>query len=187
MVKIYLSALLLVFMFSDTIAREPAQPDLFQAGIYGDFDRNVTCISGQPGAVFEQVAWAWVPGELGLAYITLRFEFPDNVDFTIRPVFNDLVLDCIVTEFVGGTVEWNMIVDECPSGWIPVFFQQCTLLDDQQSTIRIHGEHSMMRDCNFILNDLSVSNNLSLNDPDCMNVSTEISTWGRIKSIYKGQ
>jgi hypothetical protein len=183
--KFPFSALCFLLAFSHASAQDPLDPNLFQAGVYGDHDRTVTCISGQSGATFEQVGWAWIPDDLGAAYITLRFEFPANLDFSAHPIFHDLVVDVLVRDYPGSTVEWRMLFEGCPSGWIKVFSQQCILLDDQPSEIRIFGENSMVRDCDFILNDLSVLNNLSLNDPDCQTVSVEVSTWGWIKSIFR--
>jgi hypothetical protein len=167
------------------MAAEPLPLNVFTVGVFGDDAREVTCVSGLPGDIFEQVAWAWVPDELGLAYITLRFDFPDNLDLSRRPVFNDLVTNVIYTEFTDETVEWNMIFDECPSGWIRVFTQEFVLLDDQLSQIGIHGVHSMVRDCTFVLNDVIVLNELTINDPDCPMVPTVGNTWGSMKSMYR--
>lgn len=157
----------------------------FLVGIYGDENRAVTCVTGSAGAAFQQVAWAYVPNELGLAYITLRFNFPANVDLSARPVFHDLVAQVITTDFADGTVEWSMLFGDCPSGWIKVFSQECVLLDDLPSGIQILGDRSMMRDCPFILHDVDVVNQLVLNDPDCPNVSSETSTWGCLKSVFR--
>jgi hypothetical protein len=108
-----------------------------------------------------------------------------NLDLSAHAVFNPLVVYFIVTDYPGGTVEWNMILADCPSGWIRVFEQQCTLLDDQPSEIRILAAHSMMRDCQFVLNDLTVLNNLRLNDPGCDFVANPTTTWGTVKSSFR--
>ncbi|MEN8005869.1 MAG: hypothetical protein ABFS42_02595 [Candidatus Krumholzibacteriota bacterium] len=154
-------------------------------GLGGEPDRTITCVSGPPGATFEQVAWAWIPEELGLAYVTLRFVFPTNLDLTSRPVFHAQVSEVIFTEFVDGTSEWNMIFDGCPSGWVRIFTQECVLLDTQPSRIGIVGVRSMVRDCTtFVLNDVAVLNEIEVNDPACAVVSAETVTWGGIKSIF---
>jgi hypothetical protein len=59
------------------------------------------------------------------------------------------------------------------------------LLDDQLSQIGIHGVHSMVRDCTFVLNDVIVLNVLTINDPDCPMVPTVGNTWGSMKSMYR--
>ena len=50
-----------------------------QLGIYGDDDRNISCVTGSAGDSFEQVAWVRIPDGLGLAYVAYRFEFPANI------------------------------------------------------------------------------------------------------------
>ena len=166
-------------------AQQPLDPDLFQVGIYADEARTVTCVAGEPGATFEQSLWAWVPQELGLAYITIRFRFPTNLDLTRRPVFHDLVSDVIYTDYASETVEWNMLLTECPSGWVRIFRQECALLDGEPSRIEILADNSMMRDCEFVLNDITVLNELTVNDPGCETVSVEGVSWGRVKALYR--
>ncbi len=167
------------------LGQEPLSSNLPQVGGYGDDARAVTCVSGTAGASFEHVVWAWMPGDLGLAYLTLRFDFPANLDLTSYPVFNDLVMDVIYTDYPGGTVEWNMIFGGCPSGWVKVFSQECVLLDGELSRIGIQAAHSMLRDCNFVLNDVYVLNELVVNDPDCPTVQGTATVWGEVKSLYR--
>jgi len=176
---------LLLAAFGSAPAVEPLSVNEFTVGVYGDDARAVTCVSGPPGSIFQQVIWAWVPDELGLAYLTLRFEFPENLDLSRRPVFHDLVTNVIYTDYSEGTVEWNMIFDECPSGWIKVFSQEFVVLDDQFCRIGIRGANSMLRDCTFVLNDIIVLNELAVNDPDCPTVSAVATTWSGVKSIYR--
>ena len=160
-----------------------------QVGIFGDvgggIDREITCVSGPPGATFEQVAWVRIPDELGLVYLTLRFSFPANLDLSSRPDFHDQVSKVIFTDFVDGTSEWNMVFAGCPSGWIKVFSQECVLLDAQPSMIGILGVRSMVRDCTFVLNDVTVLNEIEINDPECTTVFAATATWGGIKSIFR--
>ncbi len=176
---------LLVLVVSGVSAAEPVRIESFPVGIYGDDARAVTCVAGPPGTVFQQVAWVYVPDDLGLAYVTLRFDFPTNVDLTSRPVFHDLVNNVVFTDFVDGTVEWNMLFDDCPSGWIKIFTQDCVILDDEMSLIRVVGNHSLVRDCTFVLNDVNVLNQLSINDPDCQNVAAIPTGWGGVKCRYR--
>ena len=176
--------LLLVLRVGPAAAR-PLANYTFLVALYADQSRSVTCVSGPPGTFFEQVAWVFVPNELGLAYVTFRFDFPENLDRTRRPVFNDLVLDTVFTDFPDGTVEWNMLFGGCPSGWIQVFSQECVILDSQISRIRIVGDRSLARDCNFALNGVFAISDLSLNDPECQQVSTVPMIWSSLKSMYR--
>ena len=79
----------------------------------------------------------------------------------------------IITEYTLDTVEWNLIFDQCPSGWVEVFRQECVLLDEEESRIGILADHSMMRDCTFVLNDLSVLDELEVNHAGCSHVDCE--------------
>ena len=167
-------------------AQPPPDPELFWVGTFGDDDRTVTCVSGQPGATFPLALWAWVPDDLGLAYLTLRFDFPDNLDLSAHAAFHPLISNVIITEYAGGTSEWNLVFGGCPSGWIRVFEQPCVLLDDQPGQITILEAHSMMRECSrFILHELAVLNNLGLNDPDCATVPIRPTGWGAVKARYR--
>ena len=168
-----------------SFAQPPLNPDLFQVGVYADAARTVTCVAGAPGALFEQSLWAWVPQDLGLVYITIRFDFPANLDLTSRPVFNDLVSMVIYTDYPHDTVEWNMVLTGCPSGWVRIFTQECELLDEEPSRIGVLADHSMMRDCTFVLNDIVVLNELTVNDPGCTEVPVEGVSWGGVKSLYR--
>jgi hypothetical protein len=166
-------------------AQPPPHPGTFYAGIYADIERTVRCVEGAPGTTFEQHVWAWVPEGAGLAYITLRFDFPPNLDLTARPTFHDLMIELIITDYADGTVEWNMLFGDCPSGWLEVFTQTCMIVDENRAVIRIAGEYSMMRDCGFILHELEVLSDLRVNDPDCEQTPTWTVSWGRIKALFR--
>lgn len=183
--KTIVMIVLLLSGLGHAFAADRSPMNWFQAGIFGDDARVVTCVSGPPGSTSEQVVWVWVPDELGLAYVTLRFAFPENLDLSSRPVFHDLVTNVILTDYVDGTVEWNMLFDECPSGWVKIFSQEFVLLDDLPSRIEIHGVDSMVRDCTFVLNDVTVLNELTVNDPGCPPVSTANMIWSSLKSMYR--
>ena len=86
----------IIFMIAILFAGfgKASAPDI-QVGIFGDvggeIDREITCVSGLPGATFDQVVWVRVPDDLGLAYVT------------ISPVFHDQDSKVIFTDFVDGT------------------------------------------------------------------------------------
>lgn len=159
--------------------------EVFRVGLYGDSGREITCVTGPPGSIFRMTAWVLVPNERGLAYVTLRLDFPDNLDLSRRPVFHDLVSDVIFSDFPDGTAEWNMLVDDCPSGWIPIYTQEIVLMDDRSSVIGLVGDRSLARDCSFVLNGVTVTNELSFNDPGCEVVSVRYTDWGSLKSRYR--
>ena len=169
----------------DVRAQLPPDPGTFYAGIYADSARSADCVLGPAGSSFDQYVWAWVPEELGVTYLTFRFVFPSNLDLTRRPTFNDLVSRLEIVDFGHGGIEWPVFFDGCPTGWILVFWQTCTILDDTESEIRITEEYSLSRDCDFVLDGLGVLNNLSINDPGCSFAPTRTSTWGAIKSLYR--
>jgi hypothetical protein len=179
------ACLALTLACSGSLAQDPPHPDRFAAGLYADDARAVTCVTGTAGAAFSQVLWAWAPPDLGLRYLTLRFAFPANLEHAGRPVFHDQVTDVIITDYVDGTVEWNLVFTDCPSGWIRVFVQECVLLDDQPARIGIHAADSMARDCTFALNDLDVLNELLLNDPGCPTVPAATVSWGGLAVRFR--
>lgn len=176
----------LIVTFALCCAFSSAQAaEVFRVGLFGDDSREVTCVKGAQGSAFDLTAWVFVPNDRGLAYVTLRLDFPDNLDLSHRPVFHDLVGDVIFNDFPDGTAEWNMIFDECPSGWIRIYTQDIVLLDDQRSLIRLVGDRSLARDCSFILNGVEVAGELSVNDPECEVVSGAVNNWGTVKSRYR--
>ena len=184
MARLVLAFLLAAFPGTVSAAGEPGMAS-FPVGVYGDDARLVTCVTGPPGTTFHQMAWVNVPNDLGLGYITLRFDLPANVDLTTRPVFHDLVSYVVFTDFADGSVEWNMLFEDCPSGWIRVYSQECTILDDEFSRIGIRGDVSLARDCDFVLNDVRVLNQLTINDPDCPPLAAEPVGWGGLKCTYR--
>jgi len=177
--------LLLVFCWSIANAQPPPNPGAFCAGVYADESRTLDCVNGLPGASFVLYLWAWVPPDTGLAYITLRFDLPANLDLTARPTFHDQVTGVIIADYPDGTVEWTMLVVDCPTGWIRVFTQACVISDAEPAAITIIGQHSMMRDCEFVLNDIEVLNALTVNDPDCEMTALEKATWGAVKRLWQ--
>ena len=117
MIFTFMMALIVLFVAGagDPALGEPSPGEEFLVGVYGDDNRTITCVTGAPGATFELVAWVYVPNELGLAYVTLRFAFPANINQSGQPVFNDLVLHVVQTDFPDGTAEWNMLFMDCPT------------------------------------------------------------------------
>lgn len=159
--------------------------EVFRVGLYGGSSRDTVCVNGPPGAVLEYSAWAQVPNDLGLSYVTLRMNFPEQLDFHSRPVFHELVTDVIFTDFADGTTEWNMLFSDCPSGWIRVYTQEMVVLDDGFTFIEIIGDRSLARDCNFDLNGVEVTNELAVNDPGCNGVPVAVTGWGTLKARYR--
>ncbi|MFH1843041.1 MAG: hypothetical protein ABIF77_07510, partial [bacterium] len=71
-------------------------------------------------------------------------------------------------------------------GWIEVYRQAVVIQDSDPSNIRILGQHSMIRDCEFVLQDVAVINDLAVNDPECGTMVGAAATWGAVKSVYGG-
>ena len=183
--KTFSLILLICLLCGGASAQYPALPDEFYAGVYADEARTMSCISGPAGSSFDIFAWAWVPLGKGLTYVTLRFDFPANLDMSDRALFNDLVIDVIIVDYGDGTVEWTMLFSECPSGWIELFRQRTVILDDAMSGVRIVEDNSMIRDCGFVLNDIEVLGDLAVNDPACAFVPVRTGSWGAVKSIFR--
>ena len=154
-------------------------------GVYADSARSVECVGGSPGTDFRQYVWAWIPDGAGASYLTIRFRFPGNVAFVERPVLNEIVSDLIIADYGSGGVEWNFILSGCPTGWLLLFRQDCTILAEDASEIVISGEFSLARNCDFELDGMGVLNNLRVDTATCTPSPVERSTWGAIKEIYR--
>ncbi len=179
-----LSALALLWAV-ESAAQPPPDPAIFQAGVYADSARTLECVGGPAGTNFRQYVWAWSPTGAGATYLTIRFRFPENVGFLERPVLNGLVTNLIITDYGPGGVEWNFILSGCPTGWILLFGQDCTILDGDASEIGVSGEFSLARNCDFELEGISVLNNLRVDTEACTPTPVERSTWGAIKDMYE--
>jgi len=131
------------------------------------------------------VALGWVPDDLGLSYITFRFDFPANVDLSGPRTFHPDVLDVIVTDFADGTQEWNLLMTGCHSGWVWAFTQECVILDEVPSRIGIRANRCWMRDCDFVLNEPGLLGEIAVNDPECDGVPAAGSTWGGVKGLFR--
>ena len=166
------------------MAQPPPDPTTFQAGVYADSARTLDCVGGPAGTAFLQYVWAWSPAGAGATYLTIRFRFPDNVGFAGRPVLNGLVTNLIISDYGSGGVEWNFILSGCPTGWILLFGQDCTILAGEASEIVISGEFSLARNCDFELEEMSVLNDLGVNSGGCTPSPTARSSWGAIKKRY---
>lgn len=166
-------------------AQPPPNAGAFQTGVYADSARSADCVAGPAGTEFELFVWAWVPQGTGVSYLTFRFQFPPNLDLSGRPVFDERITRVEFVDFGPGGVEWTTIFDGCPSGWILVFRQACTILDEIESDFTMTEEFCLSRDCDFVLGELNVLNDLSINNPGCSFSPVASSTWGSVKRIYR--
>jgi hypothetical protein len=186
MIDLRTSGLVLLVLALWSVPREAGAED-FQAGVFGDAGRNIVCTSGAAGDLFPVHIWARVPEGEGLAYLTLRLAHAGAVEWVGRPSFHPLVQDFIVSDFPGGSTEWNLVFADCPEGWVQVFTAAGRFLSEEPGALAILSDHSMARDCDqFQLNDLAVINDLSLNHPGCEEgVPVAGTTWDALKSIYR--
>jgi hypothetical protein len=179
----------LVLLAAALAVGSPAPPsaaaEVFRVGLYGGAGRDTVCVDADEGTVFEYSAWVQVPNDRGLRYVTLRLDLPDQLDFTTRPVFHDLVTDVIFTDFPDGTTEWNVLFTDCPSGWIRIYTQEVAVLEGGFSLIELVGDRSLARDCGFVLNGVEVANELAVNDPSCEVVTAAKTGWGSFKARYR--
>jgi hypothetical protein len=90
-------------------------------------------------------------------------------------------------DYGAGGVEWTVFFSGCPSGWTLVFRQTCAILYADPSQITITAVFSLARDCDFVVNGVTVLSNLSINDPGCSFTPTRVSTWGAIKGLYSSR
>jgi hypothetical protein len=126
-----------------------------------------------------------VPDDLGLAYVRLRLDVPPNLEPRGHPAFDAAVTRWIVVGYPDGTVEWTLLFAGCPSGWIRLWAQEFAPLDEQPARFGIRAEHSMIRDCEFVLNAVDVVNELTVNDPRCGLVPAAGRTWGSLKQRFR--
>ncbi|MBN2072131.1 MAG: hypothetical protein JW814_11810 [Candidatus Krumholzibacteriota bacterium] len=182
MVKITIFCILMI-LAGGSRAQLPPNPSEFYVGTWADEAHLESVVCGDTGTVFQLYTMAWIPSGSGLNYITLRFDFPGCLDGSARPVFSEYYLKLIVVDYGTGGTEWTVLFDQCPSGWVLVFRQDIMIIDPDQCGVIIAGEHSLARDCDFVLRDLTVLNDLSINGPGCDPTPTGNGTWGRIKCL----
>ena len=179
------AALAIVFAAGSARAQMPPDPDRFCACLYADELMLNGCVSGPAGSAFDLFLFLWVPAGPGLKYVTLRFDFPEVLGLSGRPHLHALATDLIVVDFIDGTVEWTVLFRQCPGEWVEVFRQECILLGEDLSPVRIVEANSLARDCDFVLDGLIVMNAFLLNDPSCPFVGTDDSSWGAIKGLCR--
>ena len=161
-----------------------AMASSYSVGGYADESRSTSCVVGPAGSTFQHVVWTFVPGDAGLTYVTFHFQFPSNIELGRNPVFHEQVTVVNYADYSDDTTEWHVVFNGCPSGWIQVFSQEIVLLDEQPSVIGIRTDGSWVRDCDFVLNEVDIVSQLSVNGPDCEVVATDESGWSTIKSRY---
>ena len=163
----------------------PLRAEACRVGAWLDSGRTATCVTGGPGTVFRQEAFAYAPEPAGLAYVTFRLRFPPNIEIVGRPQLSDHVSGTVFTSFADGTEEWNFIVTGCPAGWVPIFGLDCRILDTEPALMEIRATGSLLRDCTFVLNGVVVQAEVRVNDPDCDPLPLRGTTWAGLKALYR--
>ena len=175
--------LLLPLLSAFVLLRVPdgrAAEEDFLVSVHADAARTVSCVEGGAGDALGFVVSAQLPEDRGAIYVTLRFDFPENIRLVGRPVLPPNAVDVIVTEFVDG-VEWNVFFIDCPTGWFEVVRQDFEVLDRTPTRIAVEHAHSLVRDCDLVLHDVRPGDVLGINDPRCGGVSTQRSSWSSLK------
>ena len=162
------------------VALLPSTAAAFQAGVFADTPDS-SCVAGPVG--FEQFVWVWTSA--GMVYVTLRIDIPENLAAREAPVFDSRIIEFVKTDYPDGSEEWHMVLVDCPGGWVRVFRQQVTLLDDQPSIVRIRGGDSWIRDCSFDLHRPDVNGGLGLNGSGCASVRDFRASWSALKHRHE--
>lgn len=162
----------------------PSRAAAWRAAVFVSDAVDSTCVHAAAGDSFEQVVWAEAPHQSGLVYVTLRFDFPAALDFRAAPEFEDVVLELVQTPYPDGTVEWNLVLRDCPSGWVRLFRQRVTVLRTDACTVAVHGGDSWIRDCGFTLHRVDVTSELAVNEPGCGSVAAGRRSWGSLKAVH---
>ena len=179
------AALALLLCSGAAEAQTPPDPDRFCAALFAGDSLAWQCASGPAGSDFPLRLLLWVPPGSGLNYVTIRFDFPGNIGLSGRPALNGLAMELIPVDFADGTVEWTILFDGCPEGWVEVLRQTCVLLDEAPSTLRMIEAYSLARHCDFVLEGVVVMNDFRVNDPSCPFVGAGERSWGAIKELCR--
>ena len=76
--------------------------------------------------------------ENGFTLVADRIENLSTWGMLVGPADPVLTGERVFVSFrIPGTDEWNLLIDDCPVGWIEVLRQECVLLDEEMSSIRI--------------------------------------------------
>jgi hypothetical protein len=182
---IFLTILLTVISLSicESSAQLPINQDLLYSGVWADESRSSGTTCSESDTIIDIFIWAWVPQDAGLNYITLRMIYPPGIFEGSRPEFNEFFSELIIVDYGSGGKEWTLLFNQCPSQWVLLFRQAVTVSGTGEISISITGEHSLARDCDFVLQNMNVLNNMSINGPSCDVVSTDQATWGTIKRL----
>jgi hypothetical protein len=159
-------AIALTFLLLASLASAQA-PVGGQIGLYADINRESYCVSGTP--VYEVTMYVWLRPTTpdGMAASEFKLVYPENVDYGVATI-NDDVVNLIIGDPQVGT---SILYKECQYDWHWAFRQKLHVLDEEQSWIIAVADPAsgwaapILAACNLVYQEelLEVVSNLCLN------------------------
>lgn len=148
-------------------------------GLFTDEQLDECWVETAPNTTFDMwmFIWAWDNGALG---VDLSVQYCDNV-VQVEEIFNPLVLE----NSIYGNLDdgFTATFEECQDGWVWVVRQTLYITDEEMCVIRVSGAPGLplpgLLGCDdnyYYLEEYSML---------FITLSTESSSWGAIKSLYK--
>lgn len=149
-------------------------------GLYADYDRRRTAVSGTGQYSFDM--WFWVrPRGAGAMAAAFKIEYPENViphTEELNPAFTAAPLGDIYNGV-------GVVFDGCYSDWVWMYKQTVTVTDDQPTLISIYPWEDQFRrdlisyDCNTAVEiPMDVTSNIEINAPDARPLAVSASFSG---------
>ena len=163
----------LVFTYTGTNSRS-------LMGLYADFERRSTAVSGTGTYSFDM--WTWVlPREAGAEGILFKMNYPSNVvphTEELNPDYSDIIGD--IYNSVG------ILFDQCQYDWVWIYRQTLTVTDGQPSLVSIYpfvdtfAKNAYIFECARERNQIpmGVTSNIEINAPDARPVAVTASFSG---------
>lgn len=137
-------------------------------GLYADFERLTTAVSGTGTYSFDM--WAWVkPREEGATGILFRINYPSNVTYQPSEINPDH------RTFVGDIYNGlGVMFDDCQYDWTWIFKQTITVIDGQPSLVSIYPWEDLSTKNTYIFEcawerrqfPMDITSSIEINAPD---------------------
>ena len=152
-------------------------------GLFADDQRDEYCIEIDPSITFSMWVFVWPFGE-GILAVGLSVQYCDNV-IQVEEEYNPLLHGGSIGNLNDG---FDAVFEECQTDWVWVARQTLYMVNEEGCILRISGfppnSYADMLSCAsnyYLLREFSM---LGVNVP-CSSLSTEESSWGAIKNLYK--